>query len=239
MSVRMGLLKKKPEWRGEDFRRHWRERHGALAAKLPGLRRYEQNHVVDSEQRGFAYPRGPEQIDGFSMLWFDDEHTMRAALGTDAGRALIADEQQFIGELRILTLDTVEVIAPAVSVSTPTAANGGPLLKRMSLLRRLPEVSPERFMQEWRVEHAHLVKRVQGVRGYRQNLVTDREAPKGNPVAYECLPIDGIVELWFDDAAAIDTAFGSPQGKTLMSHAREFIGEISTFLVDCHVVVAR
>jgi uncharacterized protein (TIGR02118 family) len=238
MIVRMGLLKKKPEWRGEDFRHHWRERHGALAAKLPGLRRYEQNHVIDSEQRGFAYPRGPEQLDGFSMLWFDDVHAMRDALNTDPGRALIADEEQFIGDLRILRLDTVEVIAPSTSASTSpsTSATGRPPLKRMSLLRRLPEVSPERFMQEWRVEHAHLVKRVQGVRGYRQNLVTGREVPKGNPVAYDGLPVDGIVELWFDDAAAIDAAFSSPQGKTLMSHAREFIGEISTFLVDCHVV---
>ena len=40
----------------------------------------------------------------------------------------------------------------------------------------------------------------------------------------------------FDDAAAIDTAFGSPQGQTLMMHAREFIGEITTFLVETHVV---
>ena len=115
-------------------------------------------------------------------------------------------------------------------------AAGRPLLKRMSLLRRRPEVSPELFLREWREEHAHLVRRVQGVRGYRQNLVTAREVPKGQPVGYEGLPVDGIVELWFDDAAAIDTAFGSPQGQTLMMHAREFIGEITTFLVETHVV---
>lgn len=227
MIVRSGILRKKPEWSTENFRRHWRDHHGGLAAKLPGLRRYEQNHVVDSVQRGFAYPRGPEQIDGFSMLWFDGVDAMREAMATPDGRALVADEQHFIGDLRIVTLDQVEVIAPAA---------GRPLLKRMSLLRRRPEVSPELFLREWREEHAHLVRRVQGVRGYRQNLVTAREVPKGQPVGYEGLPVDGIVELWFDDAAAIDTAFGSPQGQTLMMHAREFIGEITTFLVETHVV---
>ena len=228
MIVRTGLIRKKADWSSADFRRYWREQHGALAAKLPGLKRYEQNHVVDSVQRGIAYPRGPERLDGFSMLWFDSEAAMRAAIATEAGRALVADENHFIGDLRIAALDQVEVIAPATD---------RPLLKRMSLLRRLPEVSPERFKHEWREEHARLVKRVAGVRGYRQNLMVQREAPKGTPVDYDQMPIDGIVELWFDDAASLDAAFASPQGGTLMTHAREFIAEITTFLVEPHVVV--
>lgn len=228
MIVRSGLIRKKPQWTGEDFRRHWRDRHGPLAARLPGLRRYEQNHVIDQEQRGFSYPRGPEQLDGFSMLWFDSEAAMREALQTEAGRALVADENHFMGDLRIVTLDQREVIAPAT---------GGPLLKRMSLLRSRPDIAPERFEQAWRVEHARRVKAVDGVRGYRQNLITAREAPKGVAVGHQAMPIDGIVELWFDDIPSLDAAFASPEGVALMAHAREFIAEITTFLVENHVVV--
>ncbi len=227
MIVRSGILRKKADWLDDDFRRHWRDQHGPLAARLPGLRAYEQNPVIDSVQRGFSYPRGPEQIDGFSMLWFDDEAAMKAAMATPEGQALVADEQHFIGDLRVVAIDQVTVIPPAT---------GRPLLKRMSLLRRLPGVTPETFVREWREEHAHLVRRLQGVRGYRQNLIIDREVPKGRPVGYDGLPVDGIVELWFDDAAAIDAAFGSPQGLTLMQHAREFIGEITTFIVEPHRV---
>ena len=228
MIVRSGLIKKKPEWAGEDFRRYWREHHGALAAKLPGLVRYEQNHITDHTQRGFTYPRGPEQLDGFSMLWFNDEESMRAAIGTEAGRALVADENHFIGDLRIVTLDQVEVIPPATD---------RPVIKRMSLLRRRPDVSYDEFVHEWRVEHARLVRRVNGVRGYRQNLIVGREVPKGQPVDYDRLPIDGIVELWFDDAESLNAAFASPRGVTLMAHAKEFIAEITTFLVERHVIV--
>lgn len=228
MIVRSGLLKKHPDWSTEKFRNYWREHHGVLASKLPGLVRYEQNHVVDSEQRGFSYPRGPESLDGFSMLWFQSDEAMRAAMETEAGKALVTDENYFIGNLRIVTIDQVEVIAPA---------KDKPLLKRMSLLRRLPDVSPEKFKREWREEHAHLVKRVDSVRGYRQNLITGRQVPKGFPVGYEDLPIDGIVELWFDDTDSLNRAFSSPQGVTLMTHAREFIAEITTFLVERHVIV--
>jgi uncharacterized protein (TIGR02118 family) len=222
------LIKKKPDWTGEDFRRYWLRNHGALAAKLPGLVRYEQNHIIDRKQRGFTFPRGPEVLDGFSMLWFDDEKSMQTAMATEAGRALIADENHFIGDLRIVTLDQVEVIAP------PT---NRPLLKRMSLLRSRPDVSRDEFVHEWRVEHARLVSRVNGVRGYRQNLIVGREVPKGHPVGYDALPIDGIVELWFDNTESLNAAFASPRGVTLMTHAREFISEITTFLVERHPVV--
>ncbi len=228
MIVRSGLIRKKPNWTIGAFRRYWREKHGPLAAKLPGLRRYEQNHVTDSVQRGITFQRGPEQLDGFSMLWFDSLDAMRAAMATEAGQALVADENHFIGDLRIVAIDQVEVIPPVTT---------RPVIKRMSLLRRIPEVTPETFKHEWRVEHAHLVKRLNGVQGYRQNLVTGREAPKGTPVDYPALPIDGIVELWFDDAESLAAAFATPQGATLMMHAREFISEITTFLVDPIVIV--
>jgi len=228
MFVRSGLIKKKPEWSDEDFRRHWLGQHADLAARLPGLRRYEQNHVTDSLQRGFTYPRGPEQLDGFSMLWFDSEQAMREAIRTEAGQALVADENHFIGDLRIVTIDQMEVIEPEAD---------RPLLKRMSLLKRRDDVPPDEFKSEWRQEHAHLVKRVAGVRGYRQNLIVGREAPKGHPVERAGLPIDGIVELWFDDTESLNAAFASPKGQTLMTHAREFIAEITTFLVECHVIV--
>lgn len=227
MIVRSGLIRKKFDWSADEFRRYWRENHSKLASQLPGLLRYEQNHVVDSVQRGISYLRGPEQLDGFSMLWFESEQAMRDAIATEAGQALVADENHFLGDLRIVAIDQVEVIPPATD---------RPLLKRMSLLRRLPDVSPEVFKHEWREEHAHLVKRVKGVRGYRQNLIVSREAPKGTPVGYDGMPIDGIVELWFDDAASLDASFATPQGTTLMTHAREFIGEITTFLVETHIV---
>lgn len=228
MQLRMGLLNKHPDWSLERFRAHWRDHHARLAAGLPGLRGYHQNHVIDSAQRGIQYTRGPEQLDGISQLWFDNGPAMREALATDLGPALVADENHFIGRLRIVTVEPHEVIAPPAP---------GVAIKRMSLLRRRADVSPAVFAHEWRAVHGPLVRTLPGVLGYRQNLVTGRESPKGTPVDFDGLPIDGIVELWFENPETLNAAFASPAGQTTMAHAQTFIGEITTFLVEPVVVV--
>lgn len=228
MQVRMGILNKKADWTLDQFRTYWRKEHSTLASQLRGLLSYQQNHVVDSEQRGITYKRGPEMIDGISQLWFDGNSQMNDAFSAALGEKLIEDENHFIGRLRIVTATPIAVIVPPAP---------GTALKRMSFLRRRSDVSPEVFVHEWNVNHAALVKQMPGVLGYRQNLITHRESPKGVVVDYEGLPIDGIVELWFKDTETLNAAFASPQGVKTMQHATTFIDEITTFVVDTHVVV--
>ncbi|MEQ8399330.1 EthD family reductase [Thalassobaculum sp.] len=228
MITRMGLLRKRDDMSTDEFRRHWRESHGPLAAQLSGLRRYHQNHVVDREQRAISYTRGGLDFDGFSELWFDDLPSMSAAFAGEHVKRLGEDESQFIGDLKLITA------IQHVVVPTPS---GTPLLKRMSTLKRRPDVSPEDFKREWFDVHSFLVRRLPQVKGYTQNLIFDRSHGRGRPATYGELPIDGIVELWFEDLESLNTAFASDAGKTLMTHATEFISEISTFLVDTHEVV--
>lgn len=228
MIVRMGLLNKKQDWSTAEFRRYWSDTHGPLAAKLPGLRGYRQHHVIDSVQRGISYKRGPEQLDGFSELTFDDSASMSASFASETAPALVQDEARFLGRLRIVTVDRREVIAPHASK---------PLIKRMSLLRRRPDVGAETFEREWRVEHARLVRSMPGIEGYRQNLVIERQVVKGTACGYDELPIDGIVELWFSSTESLNHAFASPQGVQTMKHAESFIDEITTFMVESRTFV--
>ena len=228
MQVRMGLLNKHTDWSTEQFRTYWREEHSKLASQLPGLLAYQQNHVTDTAQRGISYKRGPESVDGISQLWFDDSTRMEGAFLAELGAKLVEDENHFIGHLRIVTAEPLEVIKPPPS---------GAALKRMSFLRRRADVTPEVFAHEWRVVHSALVKTLPGVLGYRQNLITHRESPKGHVVDYAGLPMDGIVELWFENTETLNAAFASPQGVKTMQHATTFIDEITTFLVEPFVVV--
>jgi uncharacterized protein (TIGR02118 family) len=223
----MGILRKKSELSSSDFRRYWREVHGPLAAKLPGLRRYHQNHVVDREQRGIDYPRGSYDCDGIAELWFDDVPSMNQAFSSKEGKQIVADEVNFIGG--IATIIGVQHIV------IPEASNDR-LIKRMSTLRRRSDLSSEIFKSEWFDVHSILVKRLPQVKGYTQNLVLGR-TKDNEPASYEGLSIDGIVELWFDDVERLKEGFTSPAGTTLMTHAKEFISEISTFLVEVEQVV--
>jgi len=227
--VRMGLLQKRADIDHQEFRTHWRTGHGPLASRLPGLRRYHQNPVVDRAQRGITYARGGLDFDGFSELWFDDLPATQTAFANEKQiKELGEDENSFIGELTLITaVQHVVIPRPA----------GVPLIKRMSTLKRRPHASAEKFKEEWFDVHSVLVKRLPQVKGYTQNLIFDRSLGRGKPATYNELPIDGIVELWFTDTDSLNEGFASDAGKTLMTHATEFIAEISTFLVETHEVV--
>ena len=62
----------------EQFRRYFRETHGALAAAIPGVRRYVQNFVEPDERR-----QPPWDI--VVEFWFDDRQTMEAAWQSPEG----------------------------------------------------------------------------------------------------------------------------------------------------------
>ena len=225
MTIRMGLIRKKTDWTTDAFDAYWRDGHGAIAARAPGLRAYWQNTVTDKVQRGIQFERGPWDFDGFSQLSFDDAGTADHAFNASAMAAeLIADENHFLGGLHIVTTE------PTVVVPIPPPAERARLLKRMSLLTRLPGLDEADFRREWQV-HGDLVRQMPGVSAYRQNVVVAREREKGVSCGYADLPIDGIVEMWFEDEATLQGAFGSPAGQTTMAHAESFLGQITAFLV--------
>src|SRR5690242_13113889 len=99
----MGLLQKRVDLEQQEFRTHWRTGHAALAAKLPGLRRYHQNHVVDRTQRGITYARDGLDFDGFSELWFDDLPAMQAAFASSELKELGEDENRFLSEMKLIS----------------------------------------------------------------------------------------------------------------------------------------
>jgi uncharacterized protein (TIGR02118 family) len=229
MIVRMGLLTRRPEVSQADFRRHWREVHGPLAARLPGLRCYHQNHIVDSRQLAIDHARGSWSIDGISELWFDNAEDMNKAISSGEYDEVARDHHLFVGQTGLITA--------VQNVVVPVDPSAGPLVKRMSILTRKPGLTPEQFKEEWWGFHAEAVSKFPDLMGYTQNLVIERSAGLGRPAPYEALPIDGMVELWFRSVADIETAFRSPAANVSQTHALGFIAEITTFLVETHEIV--
>ena len=82
------IASRKPGLVNEEFFEHWFNVHGQLGARVPGLRRYVQNHAVAA-----AYPIRAMTHDGFSELWFDDLAALETARASDEWQRLSEDGQ--------------------------------------------------------------------------------------------------------------------------------------------------
>ena len=88
----------------EEFQRYWRETHGPIAARIPGLRRYVQCHTLPE-----LYARDtPPAYDGAAELWFDDMASFREAMRSPEVQAAREDETNFIDHSRVALFVTEE-----------------------------------------------------------------------------------------------------------------------------------
>lgn len=90
------------------------------------------------------------------------------------------------------------------------------MVKGKFVVTRVPGMSHEEFVSYWRDVHAPIAKKMPGLRKYNINPAS--EGGDGGDA-----PFDGIAELSFDDQAASDAGFGSPEGQATMEDAAKFI----------------
>ena len=100
------LVHKKADMEAQDFRRHWRETQGSLSAKIPGLKKYVQNHAISTPD-GSTPP-----YDGFAEVWFDSREAFEHEMASPEAEAVMADLPNFIDEERMQTffVDEIEIV---------------------------------------------------------------------------------------------------------------------------------
>jgi len=103
------------------------------------------------------------------------------------------------------------------------------VFKMVTLLKKKPEFSNEEFARYWLGNHAPLAKKMPGLRKYVVNVV--RPSPGREPLYH------GVVELWFDDVAAMKKAFISPEGIATQKDTDAFATGLTTLYVDEHPIV--
>jgi len=109
------------------------------------------------------------------------------------------------------------------------------MIKRISLLVRRPEFSRAEFNRYWRDVHGPLAKPVPNVIRYVQNHITDETHHPHLPAVDQS--VDGVVEFWFEDRAAMDAAFATPEAKVMFADGAKFIASVTSFIVEEHTVI--
>ena len=101
------------------------------------------------------------------------------------------------------------------------------MIRRFSLVRKRPELSPEEFLARWTGEHVEIAKQLPGLRGYVIHLL-DGEAP----------PYDGIAITSFDSREDAERAFADPALADGLARTRdEFAAEVEVYFAEEHVIV--
>lgn len=104
------------------------------------------------------------------------------------------------------------------------------MIKVIALLTRRPEFSHADFVRHWVDVHAPLAHGVPGLARYVQSHIKDERTRPDIPTTD--VSVDGIAELWFDNAEQMARAHASDEMKRLHADGGLFIGAIKTFIVE-------
>ena len=88
-------ITKKPDMSDEQFFDYWKNIHGPLGAKIPGLRR-----LVQSRRLMIPQDKYQSTFDGMAELWFDSIEAMLSARLSPEWKKSSDDEANFIDARR-------------------------------------------------------------------------------------------------------------------------------------------
>jgi uncharacterized protein (TIGR02118 family) len=202
----------------EQARAHWREVHAPLGAKVAGIERYVQNHVV-SALGPLAPSDEPAAFDGYSCCWYRNQEAFEQSLRTPEWAALGVDSPNLFDDSRwdgsSASLD------PRTIIDGPRAP-----FKTVWFVRFKPEVRGDRQRsaqahERWIDSHGgHFGTRVPGIARYVQNhVVSAIDAAGENPDI--AMDFDGFSECWFADRGAFELAMASPEWAAMNEDAEE------------------
>jgi len=96
---------KKPGMTDEEFFHYWKTIHGALGARIPGLRKLVQSHRL-----AISDDAHPPDYDGMAELYFDDAEALLRARQSREWKAATADEAHFIDPNKVAYFVSREIV---------------------------------------------------------------------------------------------------------------------------------
>ena len=147
MIAAISLMRRRDNVTLAVFRRHWLDVHGPLVCRFPALRQYMQHHVIAS--LAMNAPAREMRIDGFPILWFDNDADRRRAHGSPEMAACNVDSRLFIGGVSRVICEPRVVLPQAgdaarirlIAVLPGQAADAAALERYGAWAQRLPRLA--------------------------------------------------------------------------------------------------
>ncbi|MBZ9964654.1 EthD family reductase [Mesorhizobium sp. BR1-1-2] len=205
MIVSTSLIRRREDISPAAFKSHWLDPHGPLTAKLPGARKYDQNHVV-ADAPGTNDAARRLRVDGFPVLAFDSPESRRLSHGSPEMAACNKDSLFFIGAVARVISDDGGAQAPAGSEAA---------IKQLLLVPgdrgvfALPDVIAE----------------LDGVLGSISHTILEQGAAPSSAVPFIGFGVSALAELWVrDDRSVVANA----------ARLEREAPEVATFAVQVH-----
>jgi uncharacterized protein (TIGR02118 family) len=202
----------------EDARRHWRTVHGPLGAKVPGVARYVQNHVV-SALGPVATSDAGTYFDGYSCCWYRDRAAFEQSLTTPQWGALGVDSPNLFDDSRW------DGWSASLDARTIVDGEEAPY-KTVWFARFKPDVRTDagrtrEAHEYWIAQHGrHFGVKVPGIERYVQNHVIRAIDGTGENDAI-AMDFEGFSECWFRNRAAFGQAMESPEWLRMNDDAQD------------------
>ena len=101
------------------------------------------------------------------------------------------------------------------------------MIRRLSLVRKRPELTREEFIARWKGEHVEIAKQLPGLRGYVIHILDGTGAP-----------IDGIAVTTFDSREDAERAFADPTLAAGLGRTRDdFAASVEVYFAEEHIIV--
>jgi uncharacterized protein (TIGR02118 family) len=180
-----------------EYQSYWRSGHPEFVKRLPGVRRYAQNHPLPETFDGDA-----PVYDGVVELYFDDSAALKHLSTTQEYQDLNADEERFVDRSTIRLVFTEEHI-----LKEGERKDGA--IKRITFFKRASGISPEEFQERWLAEYGHGVASSRDVIRYSACAARLNGYRDGREPAWDGIDMASFASF---DAARRDDHLGQLEG---------------------------
>lgn len=183
MIISTSLIRRRKDISSAAFKRHWLDPHGTLTAKLPGARKYDQNHVL-ADAPGTNDAARRLHVDGFPVLAFDSPESRRLSHGSPQMADCNKDSILFIGAV-------ARVISDDGGAQAPAAAE--------TAIKQLLLVPGDRGA----LALPDIIAGLDGVLGSISYAILEQGAAPSSAVPFIGFEVRALAELWVRDARSV------------------------------------